>query len=115
MPTGIQVYVTSVPLAAAKSLDGKSQDAAALLADFDSQNAAFCNSTSNRHAITLDGVAMRQEDQVCAQNIQVVEVLGASKDRFFEINLVSSPDGSPLSDTERATFDRLLASFKFGS
>ena len=31
-----------------------------------------------------------RKDQVCAQSVQVVEVLGASKDRFFEINLVSS-------------------------
>jgi hypothetical protein len=107
MPSGIQVYVTSVPVTPAK-------DAATLLADFDSENTAFCNETSNRHSITLDEVAMRQEDQVCAQTIQVVEVLGASKDRFFEINLVSSPDGSPLSDVDRETFARLLASFRFG-
>jgi hypothetical protein len=107
MPTGIEVYITSVPVASAK-------DAAALLAEFDAQNTAFCNSTSNRHDITLDGVTMRQEDQVCAQSVQVVEVLGASKDRFFEINLVTSVD-SPLTATDRATFDRILASFKFGT
>jgi hypothetical protein len=105
MPSGIYVWVTSVPVASAK-------DAAALLAAFDSENAAFCNSTSNRHDITLDGVAMRQEDQVCAQSVQVVEVLGASKDRFFEINLVTSSD-APLTDTDRATFARFLASFRF--
>lgn len=105
---GIYVWVTSVPITSSK-------DAAARLASFDSQNAAFCNETSNRHDITLDGVAMRQEDQVCAQTVQVVEVLGASKDRFFAINLVSGrSDGSPLTDMERATFDRFLASFRFG-
>ena len=56
---------------------------------------------------------MRQEDQVCAQTIEVVEVLGASKDRFFEINLVSGV--SSLSDADRATFDRFLSSFRFGA
>jgi hypothetical protein len=106
-PSGISVWVTSVPVTPAN-------DAAAWLAAFDSQNAAFCNSTSNRHDITLDGVAMRQEDQVCAQSVQVVEVLGASKDRFFEINLVTSVE-SPLTATDRATFDRFLSSFRFGS
>jgi hypothetical protein len=106
-PPGIYVWVTSVPVTSAK-------DAAAMLAAFDSQNTAFCNSTSNRHDITLDGVAMRQEDQVCAQSVQVVEVLGASKDRFFEINLVSSSERG-LSDTDRATFDRFLSSFRFGT
>ena len=102
-PSGVQVYVASVPVTSAK-------DAAAVLAAFDSQNADFCNETSNRHDITLDGVAMRAEDQVCAQAVHVVEVLGASKDRFFEINLVG---GDPLTDSERATFDRMLASFRF--
>jgi hypothetical protein len=106
-PSGISVWVTSVPVTSAN-------DTAALLAAFDSQNTAFCNSTSNRHDITLDGVAMRQEDQVCAQSVQVVEVLGASKDRFFEINLVSSSERG-LSDTNRATFDRFLSSFRFDS
>ena len=102
-PSGVQVYVASVPVTSAK-------DAAAVLAAFDGQNADFCNETSNRHDITLDGVAMRAEDQVCAQSVHVVEVLGASKDRFFEINLVG---GVPLTDSERATFDRMLASFRF--
>jgi hypothetical protein len=106
-PPGIYVWVTSVPITSGK-------DEAALLASFDSQNAAFCNSTSNRHDITLDGVAMRQEDQVCAQSVQVVEVLGASKDRFFEINLISSSERG-LSDTDRATFDRFLSSFRLNS
>ena len=41
--------------------------------------------------------------QVCAQTIEVVEVLGASKDRFFETPRLSR---SSLSDADRATFDR---------
>jgi hypothetical protein len=102
------IFVTSVPLAAGR-------DEAALIAMFDSQNAAFCNETSNRHSITLDGAQFRQEDQVCSQTINIIEVLGASDGRFYEINIVRSlSDGSPLTATEREIFDRFLASFRFG-
>ena len=58
--SGDHLWVASVPLKPGK-------DAAYWVAQLDSQNAAFCNSTSNRHSITLDGVNARQEDQVCAQ------------------------------------------------
>ena len=105
---GTGVVVASVPLKPGK-------DAAYWIGQLDSQNAAFCNQTSNRHSITVDGVNMRQEDQVCAQTIHTMEVLGASKSRFFEIIIVRDlSDGSPLTDAERATFDRFLASFRFG-
>jgi hypothetical protein len=107
-PSGTTVWVSSVPLKPGK-------DAAYWIAELDSQNAAFCNQTSNRHSISIDGVSVRQEDQVCAQTIHIIEVLGASASRFYEIIIVRDlSDGSPLTDTERATFDRFLASFRFG-
>ena len=106
-PFGIQLWVSSVPLKA-------DTDAAGWISLFDSENAAFCNTTSNRHSVIVDGATMRQEDQVCAQTYNAIEIVGADHGRFYEIILVQN-NNSPLTTTDRATFDRFLTSFKFGA
>jgi phage baseplate assembly protein gpV len=102
------LIVSSVPLQAGK-------DAAYWIAQLDEQNTAFCNETSNRHSITVDGAQFRQEDQFCGQSAHVIEVLGASDSRFYEFDFIRDrSDGSPVTATERAIFDRFLASLRFG-
>ena len=104
-----RLFVSSVPLNAGRS-------EAELTALFDNENAAFCDETSNRHSITVDGAEMRQEDQVCGGTAHVIEVLGVAGGRFYEINIVRDvSDGSPLTATDRAIFDRFLASLRFGA
>ena len=59
---------------------------------------------------------MRQEDQACGGSVSIIEVLGVGGGRFYEIDIVRDlSDGSPLTATERAIFDRFLASFRFGA
>lgn len=104
-PFGVRVWVTSIPLTT-------DMDAAARIASFDTENAAFCNKLSDRHSITVGGVTARQEDQLCGQEVNLIQVLAASTDRFYVINFVGY---SGISATDRTTFDQFLASFRFRS
>jgi len=104
-PFGVRVWVTSTPLTAGMG-------AAEWISAFDKENAALCNQTSNRHSITLDGVTVRQEDQLCGQDVNAIQVLGATNGYFYMINFVGY---SPITPVDRATFDRFLASFRFST
>jgi hypothetical protein len=66
--------------------------------------------TSDRHTFTLDGVEARREDLICQQD-HLIEVAVVRDGRFYLIDFFAP---RALSETERATFDRFLASFKFG-
>lgn len=104
-PFGSRIYLSSTLLE-------PDRDAAAWISTIDSWNAARCDPTSDRHSITIDAMTMRQEDQYCGETVYIVEVLGAHAGRFYAIDLVNEV---PITATERATFDRFLASFRFGS
>jgi hypothetical protein len=104
-PFGIQVWVSSVALKTGA-------DEADWITAVDDVNDAFCNQTSNRHDITVDGATLRQEDQVCGQTYNIIEVVGAGRGRFYKINLVKNDNSAPTA-ADRATFDRFLASFRF--
>jgi hypothetical protein len=104
-PFGIQLTVSSVLLKA-------DADTAARIAEIDALNQAFCDPASNRHSVTVDGATLRQQDQVCADSANIIEIVGAGGGRFYQINFARD-DSTPLTATDRATFDRFLASFRF--
>jgi hypothetical protein len=104
-PFGIQLTVSSVLLKT-------DADTAARIAEIDSLNQAFCNPVSSRHSITIDGTTLRQDEQLCADDVNVIEVVGAGRGRFYQITFGQTT--TPLTATDRATFDRILASFRFG-
>ena len=100
-PRGTRVLVSSTQIT-----DGMSS--AHRIAQLDRINAP-CD-LSDRHGITLDGATARQEDFFCFGVDYGIEVVVANKSRHFQIDLFSP---TPLGDTDRAIFDRFLASFRF--
>jgi hypothetical protein len=44
---------------------------------------------------------------------QLIEVVMANNQRFYQINLFGAPSGA-FTEADRATLDRFLASFQFG-
>ncbi len=67
--------------------------------------------SSDRHAITLDGVQARQEDQVCFKTDHLIEVVVVHRDRLYLVDILSP---QALTPTERTTFDQFLEAFRFG-
>ena len=104
-PFGTQLFLSSLSLTGGK-------DAAAWTAELDSRTAGLCTELTNRHNITLDGVTARREDQYCSRTYHVIEVVTASGGRFYLIRFLTAAPS--LTATDRATFDRVLASFRFG-
>lgn len=102
-PTSTRVLVSSVPLKAGEV-------AAERIAGLDSINAPICR-LSDRHDITIDGVTARQEDFFCFSKDYGIEVAVVNAGRFYQLDLFSQ---TPIGETDRATFDRFLASFRFG-
>lgn len=105
-PIGTRLLVSSDPLEAG-------EDAAGRLAEMDRASAAHGCQSSDRHTITIDGVSARQEDQVCVDHgtDYLIEVLITNNSRFYKIILFSN---AAFTDEDRATVDRVLASFRFG-
>ena len=102
-PTGTRVLVSSTPNTA-------EQSSADRIAELDAINVA-CR-LSDRHEITLDGVTARQEDFFCFGVDYGIEVVVANETRHFQIDLFSQ---TPIGETDRATFERFLSSFRFGT
>lgn len=102
-PTSIYVLVSATPITAEMS-------SADRIAELDAINVA-CR-LSDRREITLDGVPARQEDFFCFGIDYGIEVVVANESRHFQIDLFSK---TPIGDTDRATFERFLDSFRFGT
>ncbi len=103
------VFVTSDPL-------GADQSGAERIAQIDFINAGEGASTptclsSDRHAIMLDGVEARQEDQVCFKKDHLIEVVVVHQDRLYLVDILSP---TALSPSDRTTFDQFLEGFRFG-
>lgn len=73
-------------------------------------NVQVCQLSNRRH-VAIDGVTARQEDGKCFGSDYISEVAVVNKGRFYMIWLLSA---NPFSETSLATFDRFLASFRFG-
>ncbi len=100
----ISVYVSSVPFE-----DGR--DEVTLRNELDSENPMICE-MSDRHEVTIDGVTGRQEDAFCLGTDYVIEVVVSNETRFYMIDMFSD---SPLDETDRATLDKFLATFRFAA
>ncbi len=104
---GTQLFVSSVALKPGKT-------PADWLAELDRWNTNHQCHLSTPGTITVDGVGARQQEGDCMGGDQIVEVVMANKDRFYQINLFGAPTGS-FTDEARARLDRFLASFHFGA
>ena len=100
----ISVYVSSVPFE-----DGR--DEVTLRNELDSENPMICE-MSDRHDVTIDGVTGRQEDAFCLGTDYVIEAVVSNETHFYMIDMFSE---SPLDETDRATFDKFLATFRFAA
>jgi hypothetical protein len=94
---------------------GPGQVPAERIAQIDFANAGAGNpagacTNSDRQTFLLDGVEARREELTC-QGEHWLEVVVVHDARIYLINLFAP---SALDETDRATFDRFLASFRFG-
>jgi hypothetical protein len=104
--TAGRLFVSSVPLKAGKT-------AANWLTELDRWNADHACQLSEPRTITIDGVDARQQEGVCMGTDHLIEVVMANDKRFYQINLFGS--SGPFTDRDQGTFDRFLASFRFGA
>ena len=96
------MFVLSVPLA-------EGETSADRITKLDKENADLCE-LGDRHDVTIDGVAARQEDGKCFGHDYISQIAVVNSGRFYFIYLLS---GSPFSDITLATFDRFVKSFRF--
>jgi hypothetical protein len=82
-------------------------------ASIDQNNAMACTYTRPATAFRLAGADARREELYCFSRDSIVEIVVVYHERVYLLDLFAK--GVPLTDADRATFERMLASFRFTS